>query len=360
MITYENIKKVLFNFEPETAHHIAECSLRLASNCPLILNKFIEENFVTNNVIKQELFNSTFHNPVGIGAGFDKNATMIRGMMALGFGYTEVGTVTPKPQSGNEKPRLKRLVQIRSLQNAMGFNNDGSFKVQQRLKDIYPYSMPIGMNIGKNKTTSEADAIDDYEKLIRTFKDFCDYLVINISSPNTPNLRDLQNEEFIKILFDKALSLTDKPILLKIAPDMSIDNAINLSNTAINSGAKGIIATNTTIDYSCVDEHMLNVNGLGQRGGLSGEVVREKSYQLFKELAKEVFDKTTLISVGGIDSADEAYKRIKAGASLIQTYSPFIFQGPKLIKDINTGMTELIKKDGFNHISQAIGSDLKS
>jgi dihydroorotate dehydrogenase len=359
MLDYQNIKKVLFNFEPETAHHMAEYSLRLATNCPPILNHFIEDNFLTDESIQQNIFGKDFLNPVGIGAGFDKNATMIKGMMALGFGYTEVGTVTPKPQSGNEKPRLKRLVQINSLQNAMGFNNDGSFEVQQRVKKLYPYSMPIGLNIGKNKTTSEANAIDDYEKLIRTFKDYCDYLVINISSPNTPNLRDLQNEEFIKNLFDKALSLTNKPILLKIAPDMSVENAVMLSNTAINAGAKGIIATNTTIDYDSVDETLLNAQGLGRRGGLSGEIVKEKSYELFKELAKEIFDKTMLISVGGIDSSEEAYKRIKAGATLIQTYSPFIFNGPKMIKEINEGLIKLIKEDGYNHISQAIGSDIK-
>jgi dihydroorotate dehydrogenase len=359
MINYENIKSILFNFEPETAHHMAEYSLRLATKCPMLLNHFVEDNFVTDASISQNIFGKQFLNPVGIGAGFDKNATMIEGMMALGFGYTEVGTVTPKPQSGNEKPRLKRLVEINSLQNAMGFNNDGSFKVQQRVKNLYPYSMPIGLNIGKNKTTPEADAIDDYEKLIRTFKDYCDYLVINISSPNTPNLRDLQNEEFIKNLFEKALSLTNKPILLKIAPDMSVENAVMLSNTAINAGAKGIIATNTTIDYDLVDEAMLNSKGLGKRGGLSGQIVKEKSYELFKELAKEIFDKTMLISVGGIDSNEEAYKRIKAGASLVQTYSPFIFKGPKLIKEINEGIITSLKADGYSHISEAIGADLK-
>ena len=176
--------------------------------------------------------------------------------------------------------------------------------------------------------------------------------MINISSPNTPGLRDLQNESFIKELFDSAKELTDKPVLLKIAPDMTASDAIALCQTAIDAGAAGIIATNTTIDYSLTP----NAKDFG---GISGELVREKSYELFRELGRELHDKTLLISVGGIGSAEEAYKRIKAGASLVQVYSMLVYKGPSLVGDINRGLVELLKADGYSHISEAIGADWK-
>jgi dihydroorotate dehydrogenase len=186
--------------------------------------------------------------------------------------------------------------------------------------------------------------------LIEAFKDICDYLVINISSPNTPGLRDLQNEAFIGELFDMGCALTEKPILLKIAPDMETKDAIAICSKALEHGAKGIIATNTTIDYSLLE----NAKDFG---GLSGKVLTEKSFALFEALAKEFYGKTTLISVGGIGSAEEAYRRIRAGASLIQIYSAFIFQGPALNKKINEGILQLMSQDGFHHISEAIGAD---
>jgi dihydroorotate dehydrogenase len=352
LFSYENLKKVLFKLEPENAHNVTEFALKCAGNFPQVLSPFVERNFVIDDRLKQDIFGKEFINPVGLGAGFDKNGTMIKAMMALGFGYTEVGTVTPVAQPGNEKPRMFRYPEHESVQNAMGFNNGGSYELQKRVKDVYPFSIPIGVNIGKNKTTPQAQALDDYKHLIKSFKDICDYLVINISSPNTPNLRDLQNEEFIKSLFGMSKELTDKPILLKIAPDMEADVALELCNTAIDSGANGIIATNTTVDYDLLD-------GCQDFGGLSGKVLQEKSYELFKAIAKELYGKTLLISVGGIDSAEEAYKRIKAGASLVQVYSALVFHGPSLIKNINEGIIELLEEDGYKHISEAIGADLK-
>jgi dihydroorotate dehydrogenase len=312
----------------------------------------LKRNFIDDSKLHQKLFGVDFYNPIGLGAGFDKNATMIKSMPALGFGFSEIGTMTPKAQKGNEKPRLFRYPQFNSIQNAMGFNNKGAYEVSKNLKKVYPFVIPIGANIGKNKTTPQSQAIDDYEILIKTFKDISDYLVINISSPNTPNLRDLQNEEFIKVLFNKAKKLTTKPILLKIAPDIKADTAISLSLCAIDSGADGIIATNTTIDYSLLPNPQ-------NFGGISGEVLREKSYNLFKQIAKELFGKTTLISVGGISDANEAYKRLKAGANLVQILSGLIFKGPSMNKEINKGILELMQKDGFKNISQVIGSDLR-
>ncbi|ADN08981.1 quinone-dependent dihydroorotate dehydrogenase [Sulfurimonas autotrophica] len=352
MLNYESIKPLLFKFEPETAHHIAECVLRMPNICQIPFNPFLESHFVNDASLKQEIFGHTFLNPIGLGAGFDKNATMIRGMQILGFGFTEIGTVTPKPQPGNPKPRMFRHIKEESIQNAMGFNNDGAYKVVKRLKQRYPFTTPIGVNIGKNKVTPEYEAINDYTHLIKAFDGLGDYFVINISSPNTPGLRDLQNEEFIKNLFSQAKQLTSMPILLKIAPDMEIEAAVNLTKMAVQHGADGIIATNTTIDYSLV-KHPKDI------GGLSGAVLKEKSFKIFDAVAAELYGKTILISVGGIDSAKEAYKRIRAGASLVQILSGLIFHGPDMIMNINNELIQLLKADGFENISQAIGADRK-
>jgi dihydroorotate dehydrogenase len=352
MVNYETIKPYLFKLQPENAHHVAEAFLRLPNLCQIPFNGFLESHFINDPVLQQELFNTTFYNPVGLGAGFDKNATMIRGMQILGFGYTEIGTVTPMPQPGNPKPRMFRHVEEKSIQNAMGFNNDGAYKVQKRLKERYPFATPIGINIGKNKITPEKEAISDYTKLLRTFNGLGDYFVINISSPNTPGLRDLQNEEFIKRLFGQAKEITQTPILLKIAPDMSEEDAVALTSLAVTCGADGIIATNTTVDYSLV-KHPKEI------GGLSGACLREKSFTIFEAIAKELYGKTTLISVGGIDSAEEAYRRIKAGANLVQVLSGMVFGGFDLIRDINLGLIKLIQEDGYTNITQAIGADRK-
>ncbi len=301
-------------------------------------------------MLTQKIWGETFQNPVGLGAGFDKNGQYIVPMPTLGFGFTEIGTVTPKPQDGNEKPRLFRLIKDQSIQNAMGFNNRGSEYMLQRLKKLYFFGYPLGINIGKNKATAENEALGDYEMLIRTFKDYGSYIVINISSPNTPGLRDLQNESFISALFEMAGEITDKPILLKIAPDMDPKDAIDICQVAVDAGASGIIATNTTIDYSLTSEAK-------DFGGISGALLTKKSYQLFRSLGEVFYGKTLLISVGGIDSAEEAYRRIKVGASLIQIYSMLIYRGPALIKEINEGLIELLKADGYSHISEAIGSE---
>jgi len=352
LFSYNTLKRVLFNFEPETAHHLAEYGLQIIGKCKLIRNPMEKKNYIKEDKLSQEIFGVTFTNPVGLAAGFDKNATMVKAMPSLGFGFTEIGTMTPKPQDGNPKPRMFRYPEVKSVQNAMGFNNEGAHKVLKNLKKVYPASIPVGVNIGKNILTPEEFALSDYKMLIKKFEQTSDYLVINISSPNTPNLRDLQNEKFITELFLMAKELTQKPILLKIAPDMEVQVAIDLCKSAINAGASGIIATNTTIDYDLVPNCQ-------DFGGLSGACLTNKSYNIFKEIAKELYGKTILISVGGISSGEEAYKRIKAGASLIQAYSGLIFEGPSMVRKINEELLELIAKDGYSNITEAIGADLR-
>lgn len=350
MLKYDNIKKIIYKLDPENAHFLVELLLKNVAYSNWLLSK-ISKHFSLHDIsLQQELFDTTFANPVGLAAGFDKNATMLKALSALGFGFVEFGTITPKPQSGNEKPRVFRFVNEESLQNAMGFNNDGLDKVLKRIKQNSPYSIPIGANIGKNKTTKNEDSLKDYGILIKGFEKYSNYIVINISSPNTPKLRDLQNEEFISELFQMGVRLTKKPILLKIAPDLEIDDAINLCQVALNNGAKGIIATNTTMDYSLLKDAK-------NFGGISGKVLKQKSFELFENLAKEFFGKTTLISVGGIDSGTEAYKRLKAGANLVQVYSALIFKGPSLVKNINKEILAKMRQDGFKSIKEVIGSD---
>ncbi|WP_418185484.1 quinone-dependent dihydroorotate dehydrogenase [Aliarcobacter vitoriensis] len=352
MFSYETLKKILFLFDPEKAHHIAECGLKTVGSCKILKSYMEKKNYINDEKLHQEIFGLKFENPVGLAAGFDKNATMIKAMKSMGFGFTEIGTMTPMPQDGNPKPRMFRYPEQKSVQNAMGFNNLGSHAVLKNLKKVYPFSIPIGVNIGKNKNTPEEFALSDYKSLIKKFEKYNDYLVINISSPNTPNLRDLQNEKFISELFTMAKILTSKPILLKIAPDMEANQAIELCKTAISSGAAGIIATNTTIDYSLVPN-------CKDFGGLSGACLTQKSSKLFKEIARELFGKAILISVGGISNGKQAYERIKDGASLVQVYSGLVFEGPSMVRKINQEILELLKEDGFETVSEAIGANLR-
>lgn len=351
-MNYDTLKKIFFRFDPETAHKIAEFGLRALYATPGGLEALAKFGVYKDEILTQNIWNLSFDNPVGIAGGFDKNATMIAPLAALGFGHIDFGTFTPRPQSGNEKPRLFRLVSEQSIQNAMGFNNEGADVIERRVRKIYPFVIPIAANIGKNKATSNEDAISDYEALGRKFNGLCDFFIINVSSPNTPNLRALQENSFISELIGAMKKITNRPLVLKLAPDMSADQAIALCECAVRSGASGIIINNTSVDYS------LSPNAR-DFGGLSGRLITEKSRKLFAQVARELFGRTVLISCGGIDSAQEAYERIKSGASLVQIFTAFIFKGPFVAKSINEGLAELLRADGFNNISEAVGVNLK-
>ncbi len=351
-MNYDTLKKIFFRFDPETAHKIAEFGLRALYATPGGLEALAKFGVYKDEILTQNIWNLSFDNPVGIAGGFDKNATMIAPLAALGFGHIDFGTFTPRPQSGNEKPRLFRLVSEQSIQNAMGFNNEGADVIEHRVRKIYPFVIPIAANIGKNKATPNEDAISDYEALGRKFNGLCDFFIINVSSPNTPNLRALQENSFISELIGAMKKITNRPLVLKLAPDMSADQAIALCECAVQSGASGIIINNTSVDYS------LSPNAR-DFGGLSGRLITEKSRELFAQVARELFGRTILISCGGIDSAQEAYERIKSGASLVQIFTAFIFKGPFVAKSINEGLAELLRADGFNNISEAVGVNLK-
>jgi dihydroorotate dehydrogenase len=350
---YPLLRRLLFGLDAETSHRLAIGALRAVQAVPGAADSLARRSSVTSAALRQTLFGREVPNPVGLAAGFDKDAVAVRALPALGFGFVEVGTVTPLPQAGNPRPRLFRHAAARSLQNALGFNNGGLEALRRRLLRLHPFVLPLGVNIGKNKATPPERALDDYESLIRGLHDVSDYLVVNLSSPNTPGLRDLQNEGFVRSLFHLAKGITAKPVLVKISPDLTPEQAVALSETAVEAGAGGIIATNTTVDYSLLP-------GAKDFGGLSGQVLREKSFAILEALAKALFGRTVLISVGGIDSGAEAYRRLRAGASVVQLYTGLIYEGPSLPRRINEELLHLMERDGVKSIAEVIGADRRS
>jgi dihydroorotate dehydrogenase len=347
-LLYEHaVKPVLFSIDAEAAHTVTKLLLRATG--PILPSLRVEDERLS-----QTIFDRTFQNPIGLAAGFDMDAELIGVAERLGFGFTEVGTVTPKPQAGNRRPRLYRFPEQAALQNAMGFNGLGQNTVSSNLSN-YPFYIPIGVNIGKNKETSNEDAVKDYMSGVSQFAPKADYLVVNISSPNTPNLRDLQNEEFIKNLFGKIRGKTQKPFLLKISPDLDTNQAVALCQIAIESGAAGIIATNTTTNYELLKPNLpMPIAGKVQ-GGISGKPLANKSFEILQAIGAELENKAILIAVGGVDSGGEAFRRILAGASLVQLYTGLVYKGPKLIKSINQKLLHLLKNNDFQNISEAIG-----
>ena len=235
----------------------------------------------------------------------------------------------------------------------MGFNNQGSLAISKRLKAFYPYTIPLGVNIGKNKIIAQSDSLKNYENVLLDCLEVGDYFTFNLSSPNTPNLRDLQNVSFVQELFAMAHTHTQKPLFLKISPDMDKDEMLKVVEISIKNGASGIIATNTTIDHTLVQNPQ-------DSGGISGVALKQKSKEILRILSESFFGKIALISVGGIDNAQEAYERIKLGASLVQVYSGLVFQGPSLCRSINEGLLQCLQADGFTHLYEALGQNIKT
>lgn len=353
MSLYQMLSPYLFKLDAEKAHSLAESFIKRVVPLPLVQDYIAGKNCVVDKALSIEVAGMRFYNPVGLAAGFDKNATMIKGLSALGFGFLEIGTITQAPQEGNPKPRLFRHTQEQSLQNAMGFNNQGSLAISKRLKEFYPYAIPLGINIGKNKIIAQSDSLKNYENVLLDCLEVGDYFTFNLSSPNTPNLRDLQNVSFVQELFAMARTHTQKPLFLKISPDMDKDEMLKVVEMSVKSGASGIIATNTTIDYTLVQNPK-------ESGGISGVALKQKSKEILRILSESFFGKIVLISVGGIDSPQEAYERIKLGASLVQVYSGLVFQGPSLCKNINEGLLQCLRADGFTHLHEALGQDIKT
>jgi len=334
---YPAIRKVLFQFDAETIHELTIKGLKSTGKSPL--NAFYKQA-VQNKPVS--VMGINFPNPVGLAAGLDKNGECINAFAAMGFGFVEVGTVTPRPQPGNDKPRIFRLPEANAVINRMGFNNKGVDYLVSQVQAAN-FKGVLGINIGKNKDTPEENAKDDYIHCMRKVYNFATYITVNISSPNTPGLRSLQYGEALDDLLSslkaeqKVLAEQyDKyvPVAVKIAPDLSEDEVKSIAKSLIDNGIDGVIATNTTLSREGVEGLEFGT----EMGGLSGQPVKDKSTQVIKLLGEALDNKLPIIGVGGIASSDDANEKLQAGASLVQVYTGFIYQGPPLVKEIVNGL----------------------
>lgn len=331
-------------FDAENVHYFATKTLKIILRIPYVTYFFKKFYSVDSPILERNIFGLKFKNPIGLAAGFDKNASMFQDLEHLGFGFIEIGTVTPKAQSGNDIPRLFRLTKDQAILNRMGFNNDGLIAVKKRLKNRKKTGLIIGGNIGKNKITPNEEAINDYKLCFEELFDVVDYFVVNVSSPNTPNLRELQEKEpLMKILSELQLmnfqKKFQKPILLKIAPDLSNEQLDDIIDIVQETKIAGVIATNTTINRTELKTDTKTVESLGL-GGISGKPLTKRSTEVIKYLHKKSNGSFPIIGVGGIHSPEDAIEKLRAGASLIQLYTGFIYEGPAIVKKINQ---EIIK-----------------
>ena len=332
--------------DAETAHHRVFLLIKLTVSIGVVSNIVKKLYQKKHKSLEREVFGIKFPNPVGLAAGFDKDGKLISELSAFGFGFIEVGTVTPKPQEGNPKPRLFRLPNDQALINRMGFNNEGLDKLVGRLKRR-DRSIIVGGNIGKNKLTPNEEALSDYIKCFDSLFNYVDYFVVNVSSPNTPNLRALQDKEPLKAILSSLQernnknSNANKPILLKIAPDLTNEQLDDIVEIVKETKIAGVIATNTTIDRSGLKTQKQDVEKIGQ-GGLSGVPVKKRSTEVIRYLNNRSNNSFPIIAVGGIFNADDAIEKLNAGASLVQVYTSFIYEGPSLVKNINKGLIGMI------------------
>jgi dihydroorotate dehydrogenase len=341
------LKPFFFLFSPEKAHHLTMSLFHFALSLPFGKAIFKLLYGVQNKSLERNVMGLTFPNPVGLAAGFDKDGRYFEDIQHIGFGFIEIGTVTPKPQDGNPQPRLFRLPEHEALINRMGFNNEGVGHLVNRLKKRENTDLSrgnregviIGGNIGKNKMTENEDAYLDYEICFNALFDYVDYFVVNISSPNTPNLRALQDKEPLNHLLSYIQKLNTKktnpkPILLKIAPDLTDTQLDDILDIVQANKLAGIVATNTTISREAVKQHPLSI----EAGGLSGQPVKARSTEVIRYLRRKAGGDLVIMGVGGIQSAEDAIEKIEAGANLVQIYTGLIYAGPSLIKKINRAL----------------------
>ncbi len=350
---FNSASKLLKFFPPEFSHSLTINALKYFK---------LRHKTYDDPILSQHLFGLDFLNPIGLAAGFDKNAEIIQSMFSLGFGFVEVGTVTPIPQKGNAKPRVFRLQEDRAIINSLGFNNKGIKKVKKNISRFHKFSKEnkiIGVNIGKNK--SSIDAINDYLICLDELGSLASYININISSPNTEGLRDLQLrgniENLIKNINKKRESLetlNKKPILIKISPDLNDDQLRDIALISLANNIDGLVLTNTTIERS----DFLKSKNIKKNGGLSGKPLLSKSNTVLKKMYELTNGQIPLIGVGGISTGSECYEKIKSGASLTQLYTALIYSGPLLISQIKKELVDLIKTDGYKNIASVIGKSV--
>jgi len=337
------LRPLLFRFDPEAIHNFSYTAIKTGLKAPLS-DKLSQKLFCLQDArLERKLFGLSFPNPVGLAAGFDKNAQLVDEMARFGFGFLEIGTVTPRPQPGNDQPRLFRLPQDGALLNRMGFNNQGVEVAAARLKRRTS-NIIIGGNIGKNKNTPNEEALRDYEYCFDHLYDVVDYFVVNVSSPNTPDLRALQDKEPLRFLLQalqqrNASKIKAKPLLLKIAPDLNEEQLKDIVEIAVETKLDGIIATNTTISREGLKTTVASLDKMGN-GGISGKPLGARATEVIRYLRRNLPESIRIIGVGGIMNAEDALEKLAAGADLVQLYTGFIYEGPALIKQINKKILE--------------------
>ena len=344
---YSLVRNLLFNFSPESVHYFSMNCLKTACSIPFVQHQ-IQQHFTPQSPhLAKDVFGLHFKNPVGLGAGFDKNALYLNELQNLGFGFVEIGTVTPLAQAGNDKPRLFRLPKDKALINRMGFNNDGVQVVKNRLaawkNSTTNNQLIVGGNIGKNKVRANEDAWKDYEICFKELFDVADYFVVNVSSPNTPGLRELQEKDALLKILGHLQNINQgkkspKPLLLKIAPDLTQEQLDDIVALSFEVQLSGLVATNTTISRTNLQTAQSTVNAIGA-GGLSGKPVTQRSTEVVDYLSKQTQNKIPIIASGGIFTANDAKEKIQAGASLVQVWTGFVYEGPSIVKNICNGLT---------------------
>ena len=342
---FDILRPFLFKINPETAHSLAINALKFGNIASIKINK--------SPRIETSIFNEKIHSPIGVAAGFDKNAEVYNSLFNLGFGFVEVGTVTPKPQFGNPRPRVFRLEEDEALINRLGFNNQGCEEISLRIKKNKPKGL-LGINIGPNKDSS--DRIKDYTTCLKKFINLANYITINISSPNTENLRDFHktselNNLIKSILEEKNNSNSSTPIAVKISPDLSPNQVEKISQILIDNKIETIIISNSTDRNR---EGLTNMNRF-EKGGLSGKPIEKISNRIINEFYNLVGKQIKIIGVGGVDSAKSAYEKILSGATLVQLYTGMVYRGPRIAAQINNGLIKILEQEGINNINDVVG-----
>lgn len=348
---YRALRPLAFALSPETAHSVGKATLRLGAGTGTG-RRLLERHFTHEDPrLAVECFGTTFQNPVGVAAGFDKNATVPHGLGALGFGFVEVGTVTPYPQPGNERPRLFRLPEERALVNRMGLNGAGMERVADRLATL-DTAVPIGVNIGPMNEAGDSAALEHYRLVYERLAPLATYVVVNVSCPNTPGDAAEDDPAYLRRLFETLTTAEPSPpLLVKIGPDTTEDGILELLEIVHEADVAGIIATNTTTERPGVSGAVA-----AETGGLSGPPLAEKATETVRTVATNT--DLPIIGVGGIDSPERAYERIRAGATLLQLYTALIYEGPGVAREINRGLASLLREDGFDSVEAAVGADL--
>lgn len=348
MRLYRVVRPVLFSLPAETAHRLVHRLLHHSQGTPLAAAAATHYR-VDDPRLTVEAFGQSFPNPVGVAAGFDKNARIPTALVALGFGHVEVGAVTADPQAGNPRPRLFRLVEDRALINRMGFNNDGAEAVGRRIAGVDP-GVPLGVNLGKSKDVPLDEAPADYRQAYESVR-AADYFVVNVSSPNTPGLRELQQREHLERILETLRDAGAAPLLVKLSPDLS-EPALEAALDVVNDlDLDGVIAVNTTAERP---DGLASPNR-AEEGGLSGAPLEDRATELVAFVASRT--DVPIVGVGGVDSPEAAYRKIRAGASLVQLYTALVYHGPSVARHINRGLASLLARDGFDSVEEAVGAD---